>query len=177
MKRSLPIVPMALVIISVSLVLLLVALAIWPPAKMLPPRSAATADASIATIHPPFAPPQIEGFSALQERPPFTPTRRHAPAPDTATAETNAEPPPDAALLGIIASEKGRIAVLRLSGSGEVMNLSSGDDIQGWKIVEIEDEHLIFAKGDKRHEIWLDGAEERAEAGQTGVVQLQAPDE
>jgi hypothetical protein len=87
-----------------------------------------------------------------QHRPLFSPTRRPPPppaAPSTIVSPVELPPPapPKIVLLGIMADEEGRWAVIRLESVGRIGIVQEGDEINGWKVSEIQARKAILVQG------------------------------
>lgn len=168
MIKSLPLLPAGLLFLVVILgILLIVQTAlpvVTPRVVQTGMRDSPTKEAAV------YAPLPLEAFHALQARPPFSPSRRPARILD-ATLEANSKPP-QVRLLGVITGGGARIAVTKRPSSKDVANLRSGDEIDGWAIAEISEERLLLRKGDKTHEIWLDGSPREKTSGGQGLVRV-----
>lgn len=171
MTRDMPLLPVGLSLLSAGLVLLLLAQLFWPPAP-LGEAAVVAPQASMAGL-PDYEPPAVEAFDVLRARPPFSPLRRPGPRPEEAE-DASAEPVPQLHLLGVISDEKIRIAVARVEPSNEVLNLRPGTAIGGWQVVEVGEDRLLLQRGDKTHEIWLDGAPRQNGAGGEGLRRVNA---
>jgi hypothetical protein len=144
----------------------------------LPEAATPTKKPSSATISsadsPALAPPPSEAFvaarAALTERPLFSPSRRpYAPPPTPAPAIRR--PPPTSApalpklteqgwlLSGTIVSERNntedRIALLRSVRDGAIKKVKEGDEIQGWRVVQIEPGRLNLRAATQEDELVL----------------------
>jgi Tfp pilus assembly protein PilP len=130
-----------------------------PDATETPPSPAAPVAAPSA-----YRSPARESFDALVERPPFArdrrPERVAATSPEDAVAA-----PPDIRLLGIISSAETWIAVIKLPSAEGVMNVRSGDMVEGWRVTHIDRGRVVLEAGDKKVEMWLDGEERRGSNG------------
>ncbi len=88
----------------------------------------------------------VETFSAVVERPLFSPTRRPPPQ-GTATIESP-EPELDVTLVGVIISAAGRIAIVKAKGASQFARVSAGDSFQGWTLDSIEPDRVSFRRGE-----------------------------
>lgn len=95
--------------------------------------------------------PALELFSALVERPVFSPTRRPE-EEEAEESEPTQEPvskPPNFSLAGIVISEKGRFVVAVQQGrKGGVVRVGEGRSIDGWKVARIEPDRAVFQRGE-----------------------------
>ncbi len=95
---------------------------------------------------PDFTMPAAESFSAILERPLFSPTRR-PPAEDAVTVE-GSEPVLEVTLVGIIISAEEEIAIVKPKGATGFIRLSEGDAFRGWTLESIEADRVAFRRGD-----------------------------
>ncbi len=112
------------------------------------PALAQTADQSL------FALPPIETFSETTERPLFLPDRR-PPVIDEAQEDVEDVESGLFTLLGIIVSPTQRIALVKVRGSQEVLQLSEGQQANGWTVLQISPGDVIFESNDKTETIEL----------------------
>ncbi len=120
-----------------------------------PPLSDLPAEPSfvMAPAEPSFVMAPAESFSAILERPLFSPTRR-PPAEGTVTIES-AEPELEVTLVGIIISSEEQIAIIKPKGGSQFVRLSEGDSFQGWVLETIEPDRITFQRGDIEEHIEL----------------------
>ena len=102
---------------------------------------------------PSFVMAPAESFSAILERPLFSPTRR-PPAEGTVTLES-AEPELEVTVVGIIISSEEQIAIIKPKGESRFVRLSEGDSFQGWTLETIEPDRITFQRGDIEEHIEL----------------------
>jgi hypothetical protein len=115
-----------------------------------------TGPAHVQTVNPaavanPLAAPSLNRLSATRERPLFTPNRRAAtpPPPVVSTAPVeSAASPPQIALLGVIIAVEGPRAVINDMASHKIVRVRIGDEIDGWKVSQIDERLLV---------LWRDG--------------------
>ena len=110
-------------------------------------RAQTTGPAGVAN---PLAAPSLDQLSATRERPLFTPSRRAAPPPPVASTAPieSAASPPRIALLGVIIAVEGPRAVINDMAINKIVRVRIGDDIEGWKVRQIEERLLV---------LWRDG--------------------
>ncbi len=102
---------------------------------------------------PSYALAPLDDFSAILERPLFSPTRRppaQGEAP-TATPESKLQ----VTLVGVIISSEEQIAIVRLKDASRFERLSVGDSFQGWILDSIEPSRVTFRRGDLEEHIEL----------------------
>ena len=102
---------------------------------------------------PSFVMAPAGSFSAILERPLFSPTRR-PPAEGTVTIES-AEPELEVTVVGIIISSEEQIAIIKPKGGSQLVRLSEGDSFQGWTLETIEPDRITFRRGDIEEHIEL----------------------
>lgn len=96
-----------------------------------------------------------------EDRPLFNPTRRRIAVP-VAAQQTNAVSPRpfrEPVLLGIAGVGENRIALVKFSEERDSRRLRSGDSLEGWRVTEIGEGHVIFGNGDEKREIRLKPAQ------------------
>jgi general secretion pathway protein N len=112
------------------------------------PAEAQTKDQSQLTapaLISPLAEYSVDRLSATRERPLFSPNRRPPPPPAVIVAtRPPPAPPPNVTLLGIVMDAEDARAIVQTGGS-EVRRVRIGDDIGGWKVVQIEQRLLVLS--------------------------------
>lgn len=168
MTRPVAFVPAALLLASAGLIVLLILQLALPQPSL--PDAAGTPPSNVAPVDAPpaYQPPARESFDTLVERPPFSRDRRPEKIAST-SPEDVVSAPPDIRLLGIISSSETWIAVIRLPSAEAVMNIRSGDLVEGWRATHIDRGRIVLEAGDKKVEMWLDGEERRGSKG-VGLV-------
>ena len=111
-----------------------------------PPLAALSAQTSF-TMAP------IADFSAVLERPLFSPTRR--PPVEGAVADAAPEAELQVTLMGVIISSEEQIAIIRPKDASRFERLSVGDSFQGWTLDSIEPSRVTFRRGDVEEHIEL----------------------
>jgi hypothetical protein len=123
-----------------------------PPAFPAPDAPAIAADALPPAIA--AAPPVV---SALETRPLFAASRRPPPIAAAPAPLPVAPPPPPPSppplpeastgltLVGIIDGPNGRIAMIRIKGSGEVARAVEGDAVDRWQLQQISPDRVTLA--------------------------------
>ncbi|MHA1152893.1 MAG: hypothetical protein ACTSQ7_09565 [Alphaproteobacteria bacterium] len=95
----------------------------------------------------------LEDFSAILERPLFSPTRR--PPVQGVAAVDAPESRIQVTLVGVIIASEEQIAIVRLSDASRFARLSVGDSFQGWILETIEPSRITFRRGDVKEHIEL----------------------
>lgn len=118
----------------------------------------ATMDALAADPKPqraahPGAPPlsplaaqlSLDQLSATRDRPLFSPTRRPpAPPPVVVPVAPPPPPPPNLVLLAVIMDGDDARAVVRVGQDAKSLRVQIGDNINGWKVGQIESKQLVL---------------------------------
>ena len=111
-------------------------------------QSQVSAAASVAVVSPLAARP-LEALSATRDRPLFSPSRR-APAPPPVVAMPQAPPPPppsppSVTLFGVVMDAGDARAIVQAGSAKQVRRVRIGDDIDGWKVTQIEQRQLTVS--------------------------------
>jgi hypothetical protein len=127
-----------------------------PPASQPP-----SADAVAVEPLPPkpvLSPAALDLFSAVIERPVFSPTRRPAEPPSPPSPEpAPVEQDPEFSLAGIIISEHGRfVLAVTKGGRGDVVRVGEGRSIDGWTIARVEPERAVLRRGETENLMLLE---------------------
>jgi len=125
--------------------------------------------ASPAAVANPLAAPSLNRLSATRERPLFTPSRRAAPPPPVASAAPaeSAASPPQIALLGVIIAVEGPRAVINDMASNKIVRVRIGDEIDGWKVRQIDERLLVLWRDGRSASFKLFNGERVKPSGQT----------
>lgn len=125
-----------------------------PPSLSQPSTKSAVAPVSIPT-------PNIDDFAEIEERPPFSQTRR-PPQPAAPIANTPEEPEPSVtaslgsiALLGVATTPERRIAIFRRQAESALIRLAPGEFLDSWQLVKIDPRHVVFRVGSEEVSIPL----------------------
>ena len=102
---------------------------------------------------PSYAMAPMEDFSAILERPLFSPNRR--PPAEGVAAVVAREPELQVTLVGVIISSEEQIAIVKLKDGNRFARLSLGDSFQGWILDSIEPSRITFRRGDVEEHVEL----------------------
>jgi len=135
-----------------------VALAAWlvyelTAAPRLPEAPAAASDAAaIALPSLEIAPPDLATLRATLERPLFDDDRRPDLPDGSAASEVDAggKAAPVRLSAIVVASDGGRMALVKPEGQDEPQRVRVGEAVAGWKVAEISDEAVTLTAGDQR---------------------------
>jgi hypothetical protein len=116
-------------------------------------HSVARADDAVeaSALKNPLAAHLLDEFAETRDRPLFSPTRE-PPAPKLASVPQVAPPPPPApppslVLLGVVSDGNGPHAMVR--GGDKTIRAHLGEEIEGWKVTQIESRRLVLSHDDR----------------------------
>ena len=102
----------------------------------------------------PIAAQSLEQLSAMLDRSLFSPSRRRAPAPPPvvqAPAPAELPPaPPNLVLLGVVMDGESARALVRAGADQRLLRAQMGDEIDGWKVAQIDGRKVVLASQDGR---------------------------
>jgi len=98
----------------------------------------------------PVAAQALDKLSTTLDRPLFSPSRRPPapppPPPPVAQAPPPPPPPPpNLVLFGVVMDGEGARAVVRAGAGGKLLRAQIGDDIEGWKVSQIEGRKVVLS--------------------------------
>lgn len=109
-------------------------------------------ESSAAAPSNPVAAQSLDQLSTILDRPLFSPTRRPpapppAPSPIVQAAEPPAPPPPppNLVLFGVVMDGEGARAVVRAGADKKLVRAQIGDEIDGWKVSQIEGRKVVLS--------------------------------
>jgi general secretion pathway protein N len=104
---------------------------------------------SAAASANPVAALPLDQLSTILDRPLFSPSRRPpAPPPPPvvqAPPPPAPPPPPDLVLFGVVMDGEGARAVVRAGADKKILRAQIGDDIDGWKVSQIEGRKVVLS--------------------------------
>jgi hypothetical protein len=105
---------------------------------------------SAAALSNPVAAQSLDELSATLDRPLFSPGRRPPappppPAVQAAAPPAPPPPPPNLILFGVVMDGEGARALIRTGADKKVMRAQIGDDIDGWKLSQIEGRKVVLS--------------------------------
>ena len=98
--------------------------------------------------------PPLEALSETVERPLFRPDRRPPTVEEVQEEEESVESG-IFTLLGIIVSPTERLVLVKVRGSQDVLQLTEGQQANGWTVLQIRPEEVVFESNDKTETIEL----------------------
>ena len=121
----------------------------WEPGAV---AIAQTQDPPAAAPSNPVAAQSLDQLSTILDRPLFSPSRRPpapppAPPPIVQAAEPPAPPPPppNLVLFGVVMDGEGARAVVRSGADKKLVRAQIGDEIDGWKVSQIEGRKVVLS--------------------------------
>jgi len=113
------------------------------------PPSEAARDRLPGGLINPLAAQPLDDLSATRDRPLFSPTRRPPPPPPQIVYTPPPPPPPpeppNVSLVGIVMDGEEARALVRFTTVNKVIHARIGDDIEGWKVAQIEGRKLVLS--------------------------------
>jgi hypothetical protein len=107
-------------------------------------------DLSVITLSNPLAAQSMERLSATVDRPLFSPSRRPTLIPPVGHAEppqAPPPPPPSLVLSGVVMDGQSARVVVLVGAEGRILHARIGDEIDGWKVSQIEGRRLVLSLG------------------------------
>jgi general secretion pathway protein N len=98
----------------------------------------------------PVAAQSLDQLSTILDRPLFSPSRRPPAPPPPPVAQAPAPPappppPPDLVLFGVVMDGEGARAVVRAGADKKILRAQIGDEIDGWKVSQIEGRKVVLS--------------------------------
>jgi general secretion pathway protein N len=105
---------------------------------------------SAAALANPVAAQSLDELSATLDHPLFSPGRRPPAPPPRPAVEAAAPPapppsPPNLILFGVVMDGEGARAVVRTGVDKKILRAQIGDDIDGWKVSQIEGRKVVLS--------------------------------
>jgi general secretion pathway protein N len=117
--------------------------------QAVPAETAAGRDKLPGGLINPLAARPLDDLSATRERPLFSPTRRPPPPPPVIVRAPDPPPPPpeppNVSLVGVVMDGEEARALVRFGSVNKVIHARIGDDIEGWKVAQIEGRKLVLS--------------------------------
>jgi hypothetical protein len=125
-------------------------LLLWSAAELGAAATAHAQDQPAAALSNPVAAQSLDQLSTTLDRPLFSPSRR-PPAPPPPPVVQAAEPPappappPNLVLFGVVMDGEGARAVVRSGADKKLVRAQIGDEIEGWKVSQIEGRKVVLS--------------------------------
>jgi len=135
---------------------------------------------SAAALANPVAAQSLDQLSVILDRPLFSPSRRRLPAPSPSVVQAPAPPalpapPPDLVLFGVVMDGESARAVVRAGADKRLLRAQIGDEIDGWKVAQIDGRKVVLASQDGRFATFRLFNNERGGADANGRVASDGP--
>lgn len=126
-----------------------------------------------APLANPIAAQPLEQLPAIVDRSLFSPSRRPpaaAPPPVVQAPAAAAPPsaPPNVILLGVVMDGQNARAVVQVGADKRLLRAQMGDDIDGWKVAQIDGRKVVLASQDGRFATYRLFNDERGGADSNG---------
>jgi len=98
----------------------------------------------------PLARLELKDFVETIQRPLFSATRRPPPPPAPVRHEAPPPPPPEPpsfTLEGVVTDRRGTHAFVKSGPPTKIRSLWRGDEVEGWKVVEIASQRIVLERG------------------------------
>jgi general secretion pathway protein N len=158
----------------VAAALLFVPYLLWTRSEEPPPAVAASVTRAVpseptpAAEQPPapFVLPPLEAFTAVVERPLFSPTRRmpnpppevDTPVAEAPAAESSGPAEPELRFFGTVTRDGSAAALVTFPSTSEVARLRPGDMVGDWQVLSVERDRLELGLGEERRTFEIFGA-------------------
>lgn len=151
---------------TISLLLLLSVLIFGAPARTEEQGRAAEPLANPVAAQP------LDQLSAIVDRSLFSPSRRPPAAPQPVVqapaASALPSPPPNVVLLGVVMDGESARAIVRVGADKRLLRAQMGDEIDGWKVAQIDGRKVVLASQDGRFATYRLFNDERGAADANG---------
>ena len=126
-----------------------------------------------APLANPVAAQPLEQLPAIVDRSLFSPSRRPPAAPPPPVVQApaaSAQPsaPPNVILLGVVMDGQNARAVVQVGADKRLLRAQMGDDIDGWKVAQIDGRKVVLASQDGRFATYRLFNDERGGADANG---------
>ena len=132
-----------------------------------------------APLANPVAAQPLEQLRAIVDRSLFSPSRRPPaePPPVAQAPAVSALPsaPPNIVLLGVVMDGQNARAVVRVGADNRLLRAQMGDDIDGWKVAQIDGRKVVLASPDGRFATYRLFTDERGGAETSGGTAAGGP--
>ena len=133
-----------------------------------------------APLANPVAAQPLDQLSAILDRSLFSPSRRRPPAAPPPVAQAPAapalpSPPPNVVLFGVVMDGESARAIVRVGADKRLLRAQMGDEIDGWKVAQIEGRKVVLASQDGRFATYRLFNDERGGADANGGAASDGP--
>jgi hypothetical protein len=157
-----------------SSVLLLWSVVMLGAAALAQDQPAAALDQPAAVLANPMAAQALDKLSTTLDHPLFSPTRRPPAPPPPPVAQAPPPPPPpppppNLILFGVVMDGESARAVVRNGADRKLLRAQIGDDIEGWKVSQIEGRKVVLSL-DGRFATYTLFSDDRAKSDAAGAL-------
>ena len=133
-----------------------------------------------APLANPVAAQPLDQLSTILDRSLFSPSRRRPPAAPPPVAQAPAapalpSPPPNVVLFGVVMDGESARAIVRVGADKRLLRAQMGDEIDGWKVAQIEGRKVVLASQDGRFATYRLFNDERGGADANGGAASDGP--
>jgi hypothetical protein len=132
-----------------------------------------------AAVSNPLAAQSLDQLPAIVNRSLFSPSRRPPAAPppvvQAPTASALPSPPPSVILLGVVMDGQNARAVIRVGADNRLLRAQMGDEIDGWKVAQIDGRKVVLGSEDGRFATYRLFNDERGGADTNGGASPDGP--
>jgi hypothetical protein len=133
-----------------------------------------------APLANPVAAQPLDQLSTILDRSLFSPSRRRPPAAPPPVALAPAapalpSPPPNVVLFGVVMDGESARAIVRVGADKRLLRAQMGDEIDGWKVAQIEGRKVVLASQDGRFATYRLFNDERGGADANGGAASDGP--
>lgn len=133
-----------------------------------------------APLANPVAAQPLDQLSTILDRSLFSPSRRRPPAAPPPVAQAPAapalpSPPPNVVLFGVVMDGGSARAIVRVGADKRLLRAQMGDEIDGWKVAQIEGRKVVLASQDGRFATYRLFNDERGGADANGGAASDGP--
>jgi hypothetical protein len=137
---------------------------------------------AVAPLANPVAAQPLDQLSTILDRSLFSPSRRPPAAPppvaQAPAAPALPSPPPNLVLFGVVMDGEGARAIVRVGADKRLLRAQMGDEIDGWKVAQIDGRKVVLASQDGRfatYRLFNDerGASQANGGAASGEAQMQ----
>ena len=133
-----------------------------------------------APLANPVAAQPLDQLSTILDRSLFSPSRRGPSAPPPPVVQATAPPappppPPNLVLLGVVMDGESARAVVRAGADKRLLRAQMGDEIDGWKVAQIDGRKVVLASQDGRFATYRLFNDERGGADANGGAASDGP--
>jgi hypothetical protein len=144
-------------------------LLLWSVVVLGAAEPALAQDQPAVALANPMAAQVLDKLSTTLDRPLFSPTRRPPAPPPPPVAQAPPPPPPpppppNLVLFGVVMDGESARAVVRSGADRKLLRAQIGDDIEGWKVSQIDGRKVVLSSLDGRFATFTLFSDDRAKS-------------